>query len=835
MSHASLFGSNVSLSGKSHLDSGKSMKASTESLAEESFVSTLSRRFSRSIAKLNNEEIVPELLTPRPDPVENWEKWAATNRVSPESRENSVGVIYNDYLFVFGGCGGSRGKERTDFVFRRYLKNQSCMWEKVKCTGFTPPPSSAGTGTLVKNEMWVYGGEDQFNTRKKKGKKREVHGTMFALDLDHFTWRGVKTTGSLSTNSLNPMPKRGHTTNFVSASHFKKGRIFSPTAQNNIGEPTKQPRMRDILLAFGGCGPDDSFLMDRYNNDLYILDIEKEKWHLARTEGESPSPRSMHTTTLVPKKGLYVFGGITAHVESKRDGPNLDKTFHNVVRHPVAESDVYLLQVATKKRAYTWSKLRTTGKPPPPRYGHSAVLNMNNDLEKPRYIYYFGGRLASSREPQNCVYLLDIRSQPQSWLSAKTSGLAPSARFLHIAMLWNKSTMVVYGGSNYKTYTNGDLYFLEMSDQTRTEKMLEERSRKLSSDAMSVAQLTDDFAFDSDEEDAIGLDDSVLALSGKSSLGTISMLRTHSPDRKWQHQTILHSPKTKGKHRSDSASVTFKLGKNAVLQASSRSNRIRPATAGESRRRSPSPSRSESRLNFPVFERLRKSHMDVSFPNNERLSEDVLRSRLRRAQSASALSVKLKMIRPRSGRDLIRALEATHRAAEEERIIAAFKQRSGKDEPATPQSNHYKRRLYTGMYKTPKPVKIKPPPRPKSAVLKRERWMEKKKREHHQNHVRGFVPIPIPQRAARKQNRRPKTAIGSPKLLKRQHSSPKRVRPQTANPRLRNDKPALSERSTSPKPFFSGGRRNTLFSNLRSSSNTHASNISLEPSASLRK
>ena len=812
----------------------------------ESFEETLSRRLSRSMAQMNGEKISVELLTPREDPVERWEKWAATNRVSPESRENSVGVIHKDYLVVFGGCGGSRGKERSDFVFRRNLKHQSCMWEKMKCEGISPPPTSSGTGTLVRDEMWVYGGENQFHDNKGKGKSRDVHGNMFALHLDTFVWRPVTTKGTLSTNFLNPMPKRGHTTTFVAEGSFRKARILSPPVGLTA---TRAPRMRDVLLSFGGSGPEESFNVDRYNNDLYVLDMSTLEWHLARVEGDVPSPRSMHTTTLVPRKGLFVYGGITASISPVREGPMLDKMAHSMVKDPIAPSDVFMLQLPTKTTAYTWTKLKTSGRPPPPRYGHSAALNEANDFGKVRYIYYYGGRLASTLEPQNSVYVFDIRSKPATWSTARTAGMAPSARFLHVAAVYNGSTMVVYGGSNYQTYTNGDIYFLAMSDQTRTPGPKKKVSlshlgstsfsHQSEEDRMSVALLPDCFVDSGDDE--MDIDSELLHLSGRSSYGTISMLRAQSPKRERQRWSRTHGQNASRSNHLLGMEVTFNLNeRNAlrsnksaaaserpasaigvrrsainVLPMKKKSSLHRPSTAlglrhslskkrpgkvavsnkngeGTAPRRATSqttrPERPSTalgirqsarktlpeaaptpRLEFPSFEQLQKSKMIMSFTNQFALSPEDVRRKQRRALSASSARTR-----------------GAHERKEEEKDGGGSAEDGDVDIDPLTQTNSSKRRFYTGMYNTPKPVKIRPPPQPIMGTLKKKLSEENALNKKNERHVRGFVPYPVPKRnVLTSDTRKQRPLSGLPSRRSNTFVTPVKKRPQTAGPRLR--------------------------------------------------
>ena len=98
--------------------------------------------------------------------------------------------------------------------------------------------------------------------------------------------------------------------------------------------------------------------------------------------------------------------------------------------------------------------------------------------------------------------------------------------------------MIIYGGSSYQTYTNGDLYFLKMSDQTRTSSSNFRGGidiQFLTGDALEVSQLTDMMEDSTDDEEVDPFIDfekiGLLDMSGKSTLNTISTLRAHSATR----------------------------------------------------------------------------------------------------------------------------------------------------------------------------------------------------------------------------------------------------------------------------------------------------------------
>ena len=68
--------------------------------------------------------------------------------------------------------------------------------------------------------------------------------------------------------------------------------------------------IEDKLILFGGyyCSPDME--VEKYFNDLYVLNLSLMEWIQPTVEGPAPQERSAHTATFVKGK-MYVFGGLT--------------------------------------------------------------------------------------------------------------------------------------------------------------------------------------------------------------------------------------------------------------------------------------------------------------------------------------------------------------------------------------------------------------------------------------------------------------------------------------------------------------------------------------------
>ena len=108
-------------------------------------------------------------------------------------------------------------------------------------------------------------------------------------------------------------------------------------------------------VLFGGCNGWNYF------NDCFVFDFGTEEWSPMRVSGAPPSARSAPARIIHEKEGaMYVFGGY--------DGTR-------------SLNDLHRLDLRTSE----WSLVRTSGKPPCPRGGHTAVKFGNG-------MYIFGGK-----------------------------------------------------------------------------------------------------------------------------------------------------------------------------------------------------------------------------------------------------------------------------------------------------------------------------------------------------------------------------------------------------------------------------------------------------------
>lgn len=161
-------------------------------------------------------------------------------------------------------------------------------------------------------------------------------------------------------------------------------------------------------------------------------------WKTFYTAGNTPSPRSRHTATLV-KNQLFVIGG-----------GNDESTVYN---------DVYILDIDSGQ----WSKPNIKGSPPIPRWGHSSISIGPN-------IYIFGGN--DGKRMLNDVNILN--TETLTWVLApaiRHGDTLPLPRAGHASCVvenGKESNLLIFGGGDgEKIYNDTYIYSIESGTWTR--------------------------------------------------------------------------------------------------------------------------------------------------------------------------------------------------------------------------------------------------------------------------------------------------------------------------------------------------------------------------------
>lgn len=172
----------------------------------------------------------------------------------------------NRFLILFGGRTKNRVYLNELLLFDFETKN----WYRVKTTGPLPKPRGWHSATLVKDQIFIFGGLTDSD---------EPLSDLWCLQLGTFTWEQHPANGDSTS------PRWGHSTDV----------LFS--------DPLK-------LLVFGGMISNGQF-----NNQLAVYDIKSKSWFKPTGISGIPSvARAFHTTIPVNSKIVF-FGGLS------RNGP----------------------------------------------------------------------------------------------------------------------------------------------------------------------------------------------------------------------------------------------------------------------------------------------------------------------------------------------------------------------------------------------------------------------------------------------------------------------------------------------------------------------------------
>ncbi|KAG1108145.1 hypothetical protein G6F42_016099 [Rhizopus arrhizus] len=90
---------------------------------------------------------------------------------------------------------------------------------------------------------------------------------------------------------------------------------------------------------------------------------------------------------------------------------------------------------------------QTTGNVPPPLIGATTTLAH-------QHIYVFGGRLQSTRQISNRVYILSLKTK--AWKTVQPQNTPPTPRYFHSADYHQqKNQILIYGGMGVKKSPKG--------------------------------------------------------------------------------------------------------------------------------------------------------------------------------------------------------------------------------------------------------------------------------------------------------------------------------------------------------------------------------------------
>lgn len=187
--------------------------------------------------------------------------------------------------------------------------------------------------------------------------------------------------------------------------------------------------LQDKMYIFGGNHN------GRYLNDLQVLDLRSLTWSKIETK-VSDLQDSSAKTLLTPCAGhsLIPWGSKIISIAGHTKDPTESVT--------AKEFD---------PKTCSWSNLKTYGKPPVSRGGHSVTLVGAT-------LVLFGGEDAK-RALLNDVHILDLETM--TWDEVDAVGVPPSPRSDHVAAVHAERYLLIFGGGSHSTCFN-DLHVLDL-------------------------------------------------------------------------------------------------------------------------------------------------------------------------------------------------------------------------------------------------------------------------------------------------------------------------------------------------------------------------------------
>jgi len=165
---------------------------------------------------------------------------------------------------------------------------------------------------------------------------------------------------------------------------------------------------------------------------------------------------------IIPNSGFYLFGGLD--------------------RGGLPCNSLFGLYIQLNK--IIWTEVNGFGKPPPPRYAHTAC-SINNLL------FIFGGRDDFSHKAGEDMSLNDLHVfnvETLMWLKVDTMGTPPAGRWGH-CMVSIASKVLIFGGMTLSNFLSSDIYCLETNKEA-VEELMRENKRNVKPERVVVKEKT---------------------------------------------------------------------------------------------------------------------------------------------------------------------------------------------------------------------------------------------------------------------------------------------------------------------------------------------------------
>ncbi|XP_074312254.1 acyl-CoA-binding domain-containing protein 4-like isoform X1 [Silene latifolia] len=174
----------------------------------------------------------------------------------------------------------------------------------------------------------------------------------------------------------------------------------------------------------------------RYLNDLQALDLRAWTWSRVEVKAGAETPEMQSSVASIPCAG---------HALIPWENKLLSVAGHTKDPSETIQVRVFDLQTST------WEILKTYGKPPVSRGGHSVTLVGSS-------LVIFGGQNAN-RSLLNDLHLLDLETM--TWDEFEAAGVPPSPRSDHTAAVHAGRYLLIFGGGSHAACFN-DLHVLDL-------------------------------------------------------------------------------------------------------------------------------------------------------------------------------------------------------------------------------------------------------------------------------------------------------------------------------------------------------------------------------------
>ncbi|KAJ5080481.1 leucine-zipper-like transcriptional regulator 1 [Anaeramoeba ignava] len=311
-----------------------------------------------------------------------WTEIKPKSSIIPDKRSKVSYTLYNNKILVYGGFH-AHGWDQIYYDDMYEFDLATKKWSLIEQVGKKPAPRWGNTTIVYQNKLIVFGG------RQSGSNNPAIH----QFDLKKRIWEVLKTKGKYE--SL-----------YYHASVLYQNRY---------------------MISIGGLEKND-----KYNQKIYVLDLEKSKWNTMKTSGKKLSPR-FGLSAVIDNDDIYVVGGYKKDTLSGLFKLNLRSKIWSQI---VSINDEY------------WTL----------KESHSAVLD-----SKSKKMIIFGGFQRKNNSNLNNITIFNLVTE--QWEEVKTKGVIPDPRDDHSAILSNNKMYIFFGTSgNNKNFYN-DIFEFQFASE----------------------------------------------------------------------------------------------------------------------------------------------------------------------------------------------------------------------------------------------------------------------------------------------------------------------------------------------------------------------------------